>query len=303
MITLWRIFLASWKNLFRNAWISLATVFVFLLALLSVNVLLGVQAVVSQVVVALEDRVDIAVTFKPGTPQAVFDQAHFYLTSLPQVKELREVTSEQALKQFRELHAQDPKVLAALEELGGNPLGPQLVLKARHTDDYPTLLKAIQNPQYTTYVERQTYDTHEGAIALVQRVGDHVRLFASALIALFALFGLLIAFNAIRVAIYTQREEIAIMRLVGASSAFIRGPFLLEAVWLALGAFGLSVAFTYGLIVWSEPALRTLFDGQNPNLLQYFRQFSLQIVVFEGLGLVLLATLSSWLAVGRHIKR
>lgn len=303
MITLWRIFVASWKNLFRNAWISLATVFVFLLALLSVNILLGVQAVVGRVVVALEDRVDIAVTFKPGTPQAVFDQAHFYLTSLPQVKELREVTAADALKQFRELHAQDPKVLAALEELGGNPLGPQLVLKARHTDDYPTLLKAIQSPQYATYVERQTYDTHEGAIALVQRIGDQVRLFASALIALFALFGLLIAFNAIRVAIYTQREEISIMRLVGASTFFIRGPFLLEAVWLALGAFVLSIAMSYGLIVWTEPALRTLFDGQNPNLLAYFKQFSLQIFVFEGLGLVILAVLSSWLAVGRHIKR
>lgn len=303
MITLWRIFLASWKNLFRNAWISLATVFVFLLALLSVNVLLGVQAVVGRVVVALEDRVDIAVTFKPGTPQAVFDQAHFYLTSLPQVKELREVTAAEAIKQFRELHAQDPKVLAALEELNGNPLGPQLVLKARHTDDYPTLLKAVQSPQYASYIERQTYDTHEGAIALVERVGDQVRLFASALIALFALFGLLIAFNAIRVAIYTQREEISIMRLVGASSMFIRGPFLLEAMWLALGAFALSTAATYALIIWTEPALRTLFDGQNPNLLGYFRQFSLQIAVFEGLGLILLATLSSWLAVGRHIKR
>lgn len=303
MITLWRIFLYSWKNLFRNAWISLATVFVFLLALLSVNVLLGVQALVGRVVVALEDRVDISVTFKPETPSAVFDQARFYLTSLPQVRELKEISAAEALAQFRDLHAEDPKVLAALEEVGGNPLGPQLVMKARHTEDYPTLLKAVQNPQYATYIERQTYDTHEGAIALVQRIGDQVRLFASALIALFSLFGLLVAFNAIRVAIYTQREEIAIMRLVGASTAFIRSPFLLEAVWLAVGAFALSSAVTYGLIVWSEPVLRTLFDGQSPGLLGYFKQFTLQIVLFECVGLALLAILSSWLAVGRHIKR
>ena len=303
MITIWRIFIYSWKNLFRNAWISLATVFVFLLALLSVNVLLGVQALVGRVVVALEDRVDIAVTFKPETPQAVFDQARFYLASLPQVKELKEITAVEALATFRELHAQDPKVLAALDEVTGNPLGPQLVMKAHHTEDYPTLLQAVQNPQYTMYIERQTYDTHEGAIALVQRVGDQVRLFASALIALFSLFGLLVAFNAIRVAIYTQREEIGIMRLVGASTAFIRAPFLLEAVWLAVGAFLLSSAATYGLIVWTEPALRTLFDGQSPGLLSYFAQFWLQIVLLEGVGLTLLAVLSSWLAVGRHIKR
>ncbi len=303
MITVWRIFLASWKNLFRNGWISLATVFVFLLALLSVNILIGMQAVVGNVIQALEDRVDITLTFKPGTPASIYDQAHFYLVSLPQVKEVKEVSAEEALQSFRDLHAQDPNVLAALTEVSGNPLGPQMSIKARDTDDYPALIQATQNPQYASYIEEQRYDKPNDAIVLVQRIGDHVRLFASFLVALFSLFGLLVAFNAVRVAIYTQREEITIMRLVGASSAYIRMPFVLEGLWLALGAFILSTAVTYGLIVWAEPALRTLFDGQPPFLLAYFRQAWPQVVVFEGVGLALLAMLSTWLAVGRHIKR
>lgn len=299
----WRIFVYSWKNLTRNAWISLATVFVFMLALLSVNVLLGVQAMAGRVITALEDRVDITVTFKSDTPQAVYDQARFYLRSLSQVKDIKEVSKEEALVQFKATHKDDPAVLSALDEVGGSPFGPQLVVKAHRTEDYPFLTQAIQNPQYKQFIEKQTYDTHDGAIAIVQQIGDHVRLFVSALIAIFALFGLMIAFNAIRVAIYTQREEIGIMRLVGASSLFIRGPFILEGIWLAFIAFTFASGLTAGAVTWVEPMLRRLFDGQAAGLQEYFLLNLPLLLLFQLGGLALLAILSSWMAVGKYIKR
>ena len=297
-----RILKASVRNLWRNGWISLATIFVFSLALLSVNILLGVQSIVGSVARSLEEKVDITVTFKSDTPAAVVSQARFFVRSLPQVKDLEEITPEQALAEFKELHKNDPHVLEALNEVGGNPLGAKLVVKARHPDEYPFLIQAIQNPQYQPYIERQTYDRHEGAIALVEKAGRQVRLFASALIALFACFGLLMAFNAIRVAIYTQREEIAIMRLVGASNSFIRGPFILEGVWLAVIAFLLSAAATYALVLWSEPMfVRAL--GVDGGMQAFFRERLVQIVAIEGGGLVLLAMLSSGIAAGRYSRR
>ncbi len=300
--TAWRIFGASIRNLWRNGWISLATVFVFSLALLSVNVLIGVQSIVGSVARSLEEKVDITITFKSDTPAAVVSQARFFVRSLPQVKDLEEITPDQALKEFKELHKNDPNVLEALNEVGGNPLGAKLIVKARHPDEYPFLVQAIQNPQYQPYIERQTYDRHEGAIALVEKAGRQVRLFASALIALFACFGLLMAFNAIRVAIYTQRDEIAIMRLVGASNSFIRGPFVLEGVWLAVIAFLLSGLATYLLIVWSEPLLvRAL--GVDGGVRAFFQERFFQILSVEGGGLILLAMLSSGIAAGRYSKR
>ncbi len=297
-----RIVKASFRNLWRNGWISLATVFVFGLALLSVNVLLGVQSIVGSVAKTLEEKVDITITFKSDTPAAVVSQARFFVRSLPQVQDLQEITADQALAEFKELHKNDPNVLEALNEVGGNPLGAKLVVKARHPDEYPFLIQAIQNPQYQPYIEGQTYDRHEGAIALVEKAGRQVRLFASALIALFACFGLLMAFNAIRVAIYTQREEISIMRLVGASTAFIRGPFILEGVWLALIAFLLSAVATYALIIWSEPLfLRAL--GVDGGIYAFFEQRLPQIVAVEGGGLILLAMISSGIAAGRYSKK
>ena len=297
-----RVLKASVRNLWRNGWISLATVFVFALALLSVNVLLGVQSIVDSVARSLEERVDITVTFKPDTPTAVVSQARFFVRSLSQVKDIQEITPEQALQEFKELHKNDPNVLEALNEVGGNPLGAKLVVKARHPDEYPFLVQAIQNPQYQPYIERQTYDRHEGAIALVEKAGRKVRLFASALIALFACFGLLMAFNAIRVAIYTQRDEIAIMRLVGASNSFIRGPFILEGLWLALIAFSLSAVGTYLLITWTEPMfIRAL--GVDGGIRAFFESRLVQIAGIEAGVLVLLAMLSSGIAAGRYSKR
>jgi cell division protein FtsX len=78
-----RILKASLRNLWRNGWISLATIFVFSLALLSVNVLLGVQSIVGSVARSLEDKVDVTITFKPDTPPALVSQAHFFVRSLP----------------------------------------------------------------------------------------------------------------------------------------------------------------------------------------------------------------------------
>ena len=112
----WRVFVYSWKNLTRNAWIALATIFVFMLALLSINVLLSVQAIADRVITALEERVDITVTFKSDTPQGMFDQARFYLRSLSQVKEIKEISKEEALAHFKETHRSGRPLAGRSEE-------------------------------------------------------------------------------------------------------------------------------------------------------------------------------------------
>ncbi|MSR85428.1 FtsX-like permease family protein [Candidatus Uhrbacteria bacterium] len=303
MITLWRIFVTSWKHLARNLWIALATIFVFMMALLSVNVLLGVNAMLEKVVTLLEEKVDMTVAFKPTAPDAILQQARFYLTSLPQIKSVSVISPEQVLADFKLRHAQDPKILSALRDLPANPLGAQLIIHARQPDDYAFLAQAIQSPQYAAFIQSQTYNDHQSAIARVHDVSRQVRIVGSVLVAVFALFGLLIAFNAIRVAIYTQREEISIMRLVGASAAFIRGPFVLEGLWLAMLSLISSGAIIYSTVLWLEPILTPLFGGSDAGLQFFFVHQWSRIVLMEGVGLIGLVMIMSWLAVGKYIKR
>lgn len=298
----WRIFKASWTHVIRNLWIGLATIIVFMMAFLSVNTLLGANALVGRMVTMLEERIDVTLTFQPDTPEAVLSQARFYIASLPQTERVTMVTAEEALEAFKERNKNNPKITDALTELGTNPIGAQIVMKAKKPEEYAFLLEAAKNPQYASFVKSSSFDDHKEAIDRIQSIGQSVRLFTSALVAVFALFGLLAAFNAVRVAIYTHREEIAIMRLVGASSAYIRFPFVLEAIWLVLFAAALAAGVIWLGLDAVEPRLQALFEGET-GLRQFFATQWPLLILFQVGGLSLLTAFVSWIAVGRYIRR
>ncbi len=303
LVTTGRTIKYAWRNITRNVWMGLATVLVLVLALVSVNVLVGVNALIDTAVKTLENRVDISVYFKTETPDAVLQQAQFFMAGLSQVQSVNLLSADQALEVFKQRHAADPKMLEALGELDKNPLGATLVIKAKHTEDYPFLVEALQNPQFGFAIESKTYDDHTEAIRRVRDIGASVRFFGIALITIFGLFSMLIVYNAIRVAIYTQREEIGIMRLVGASGLFVRMPFVLEGLLLALIAVMITTGLVLGMIALIEPHVRTFFDGNDPGLRTFFVSQASFLLLTEGGLLGALVSLSSWAAVGKYLKR
>ncbi|MFH1620647.1 MAG: permease-like cell division protein FtsX [Patescibacteria group bacterium] len=302
-ITSWRIAVAAWKNFARNIWLALTTVFVLVLALLSVNVLVGVNVLLTNAVTMLENKIDVSVYFKQGTPQAVLEQAKFFMTSLPQVKSAELLSADRALESFKQKHANDPKILAALTELEQNPLGASLVLKAKNTSDYHFLLEALRNPQFDFAIESKNFDDHAETINQVRDISKSVKFFGLVLILIFALFSILIVYNTIRVAIYTQREEIGIMRLVGASSTYVRLPFVLEGIILALFALVVCSCIVITAAFYFDPRLMTAFGGTNPGLVDYFKNQVLLLAAIEGGGLSFLVGISSWAAAGKYLKR
>jgi cell division transport system permease protein len=165
------------------------------------------------------------------------------------------------------------------------------------------LLEALKNPQFGYAIESKNFDDHAETITRVREISDSVKLFGTVLILIFAIFSVLIVFNTIRIAIYTQREEIGVMRLVGASSAYVRFPFVLEGILLALFALILAGAVVYGVASYVDPQLRGIFDGTDPGLLTYFASNAPQLLLVEGGILSLLVALSSWAAVGKYLKR
>lgn len=302
-VTTWRVIVAAWKHFIRNVWLALTTIFVLTLSLLSVNVLLGVNVLLSGTVRTLEDKIDVSVYFKQDTPQAVLDQAKFFMMSLPQVSSADLIPADKALEAFKKRHEGDAKILGALGEIDKNPLGATLVLKAKQTSDYPFLLEALKNPQFDFAIESKNFDDHAETIARVREISGSVRLFGLGLIAVFAIFSILIVFNTIRVAIYTQREEIGVMRLVGASSAYVRLPFVIEGILLAAVSLFLTAGFVILLASSLDPRLRTLFDGSDVGLAAYFISHAFQLAIVEGASLAVLVALSSWAAVGKYLKR
>ncbi|MBD3251687.1 FtsX-like permease family protein [Candidatus Uhrbacteria bacterium] len=299
----YRVFKAAVQNIFRNAWLGIATVIVLVMALTSVNLLVGVNALIQNAVVILEEKIDVTVFFTPDADEAQTVQAKFFIADLPQVRSAELMTKEETLANFRERHVNNPEILEALDELDGNPFGATLKIKARHSSEYPFIIEALKNPQFGDAIEKKTYDDHSEAINRVEQLGESSRAFGMALIAVFALIGILIVYNTIRVAIYTQREEIGIMRLVGASSLFVRAPFVVQGIILAVIALLISAGLLAVGVVWIEPSLVSLYDGGSPGLVDYFRKEWLTLLIIEGGSIGLLVGLTSWAAAGKYLRR
>ncbi|MDD2785472.1 MAG: permease-like cell division protein FtsX [Patescibacteria group bacterium] len=298
-----RVLAFAWKNFTRNAWIGLATIIVLILSLLSVNVLLGVNAVSDAALHELEDKVDVSVYLKPETPAAILETARSYMASLPQTQSVELLDADKALADFKERHKDDPKVLAALDELDQNPLGASLVIKAKKTEDYPFLIEALQNPQFSFAVESKTYDDNSASIDRVQHIAQTVRFVGLILIVLFSVFSTLIVYNSIRIAIYTQREELGIMRLVGASNAIVRLPLILSGVFQAVLAFVFAGGLVFLALVFFDPKLRILFDGADPGMLTYFVNNFWTLAGIQLAAIVALVALASWAAAGKYLKK
>ncbi len=298
-----RVISFAWKNIIRNAWIGLATVLVLVLALLSVNVLIGVNALASSAINILEKKIDVSVYFIPETPDAILDQARSYMASLPQSESVKIYNAEQALEEFKLRHAEDPAIIDALNELDENPLGATMIIQAVKTSDYPFLMEALNNPQFSFAIESKTYDDHTIAIEQVEQIATTIRYFGLILTAVFIVFSALIVYNAIRVAIYTQREEIGIMRLVGASNMFVRLPLILDGIMFALLALLITATLIAIIISAGEPYLIAFYDGADPGLKTYFTRNLLLLVSSQALGLSLIVILASWAAVGKYLKK
>jgi cell division transport system permease protein len=298
-----RILRTALQNIARNLWLGIATVIVLVMALVSVNVLVGLNALLGNAVTVLEDKIDVTVFFKPDTNEALVKQARFFIGDLPQVKTVELLAPDQALEQFKQRHANDKEVLDALAELDKNPLGATVRIVARKTSDYPFIMETLKNPQFADAIESKSYDDHAASIDRVRSLADNARLLGSGLIAVFTLIGILIVFNTVRVAIYTQREEIGIMRLVGASSTFIRTPFVVQGLMLAAIAVLITAGIVMAGVAWVEPALRPLYDGGDPGLRTAFIGDWPRLLLIEGGGLALLVGLTSWAAVGKYQKR
>ncbi|MDP3985131.1 MAG: permease-like cell division protein FtsX [bacterium] len=297
-----RVIVFAARNFWRNIWLSVITVSMLVLTLLSVNVLVVLQVLGGTAVRAVESRIDVTASFVPNTTPDIVGEVRSYLLGLPQVVSVKTITAEEALEAFKERHKQNLQLLRSVEEVEGNPFGATLVIRARSVADYPFILEALENPSYRPYIQNKNFADHAAIIARITHLTAQLQKFGIILASIFAAIAVLIVFNTIRVAIYTYREEIGIMKLVGASPWFIRAPFLVEGIFYSVVAVAITALLVFPMLTVIEPYLRTFFEGTEVGLTAYFWRNFFTIFGLECAALILLNTLSSSFAVGRYLK-
>ena len=292
----------AFQDFWRNFWLSVVTLTVLVLALLSVNVLISLSAVSEKIVGSIQNHVDISVFFKGEAEQAQVDNFNVRLKNLPEIKSTEFVSSDSALVAFKAKHKDDPMILEALQELESNPLSGSVVIKAKNVEDYGKILNFLQLEENKSIIKYQNYTDYKKIIEQVQVISGKVEKFSLALTIFFAIIAILIVFNSIKVTIYTHKEEISVMRLVGATSGFIRSPFLLEAILFAIIACAISIGLLYLILGALGPYLSNFLEAYNFNLVQYYNQNFIVIFGLELLAITLLNIFSSGIAIGRYLK-
>ena len=298
-VTIKRVIKYGYLNFRRNGWLSTATVLVMTMALFVLGWLMMLSVVANTALSSLENKIDISVYFKNNSNESDITAVKEDLTVLPEVAKVDYVSSEEALNDFRKRHKDNKLISDSLEELGGNPLSASLNIKAKDARNYAAISEFLSAKNYPA-IDKINYFENQKVIERLSSVVNASRLFGSALVLFLGFIAVLVAFNTVRLAIYTMREEINIMRLVGATAWFIRGPFLFEG--MIYGAIASLVAtFSFFPILWviSSPLSAAL---SGVNISSYFKSNFFEffgIMVFAGISL---GVISSFIAIRRYLK-
>lgn len=301
-ITFYRVGKFAWQGFWRNIWLSLATVSIMALAGLTVNTLIALNVVADSTMTALEKKIDVSLYLVPEATEAQAVEVKDYLEQLAQVATVRYVSPAQALERFRIRHAKDSAILQSLEELDTNPLAATLIVTARRPESFPEILEIIDHSPHRKLVAEENFADHRRTIAEISAIADRINRAGVAVTVTFIVIAVLIVFNTIRMAIYTQREEIAIMKLVGASNTFITAPFIVASVLYGGLSTAITVALTFPLLDAIQPYLQNFFSGIPLDIVVHFRDNFFVIFGAQLMGIIVLVVLGSGIAIRRYLK-
>lgn len=230
VLTITRTFKESIASILRNGWLSIATISILIMSLYIISVFFVFTSIGDSMLRDIKSKANISVYFDSDASEETILAAKKEMESLPEVKMVEYVSKETALENFKRDNASDPIILESLDVIEENPLLGYLVIKANSPTDYQKIAESVKIADFSESVSRVNYNKNKELIDKLNSVIATIQKVGISLGVLFAAISLLITFNAVRITIYAHKQEIEIMRLVGASNMFIRLPFIFEGV-------------------------------------------------------------------------
>lgn len=296
-----RIIKFSFQDLARNAWLSIVTITILLLALFSINTLITVQVVSDNAISAIKDKIDISLYLNSEAPESEIINLKESLEANPKVRAVEYISKTSALAEFRTKYQNNDPILSALKELGKNPLSPSLIILPADIEQSSLLineLKVLDSP----IIESRDFTDNSVILNKISNITQRIKELGLFIILIFILTSLLVVYNAIRVAIYTHRQEIEIERLVGASNFFIYMPYIFSSFLYSLISITIIIAAFFPILTLIQPYLELFFTGYNVNILSYFIENFVLIFGLQFLVIFLINMVASLIAVRRYAK-
>lgn len=295
-----RVIYSGWKSFLRNKSFSVAVVFILVFVLVLIPCLFVFQGITQFLTSSVQEKADISVYFvQESLPEDIL-LVQEELEKLPEVKSVSYFSKQEVMEEFIEKHKDDEKIMQGLEEYGDNPFFACLNIKAFQASQYENIMLFLQASFINDYIDHTSYTESRTIIEKIFSITSFVNNAGIFLAIIFSLTAILVCFSQIRLAIVSSKEEIKLMRLIGASNWFIRGPFVAQAImagiisaFIAMFIFSLSCFFL-------SPTIE-VFIGDF-SVFEYFVDnfaliFSIQFII--GISL---SSLSSVFAIRKYLK-
>ena len=295
-----RIFKSGWISFWRNRWLSIAAMSVMCLTIFVITSLVMVSVMTNSLVKTLQDKIDVSVYFRLDAEEKDVLDAREALVDLSEVESVEYVSREEALARFEKRHEDNPVLMQSLDELDDNPLGASLNIKAQLASQYEAIVGFLSHDDFKDIIDKVNYRENQAVIMKVNSITNAIQKTGFIVSIILAAMAILVAFNTIRITMYSSREEINVMKLVGASKWFIRGPFLVEGALYGIIAGVVTLVAFYPILLYLSPKITTYLPGTD--LLYFFQANFWGILMMQiGIGIALGMT-SSLVAIRRYLK-
>ncbi|MDE1970230.1 MAG: ABC transporter permease [Patescibacteria group bacterium] len=295
-----RIFKYGFSSFWRSGLLTTATVAIMVVALSVFSGLIFFNVVTKTALTSLQDKIDITVYFKTDADEAAILQVKSAIENLDETQSVAYISRTEALDTFREKHKNDTVVISALDALGDNPLQASLNIKAKDPRQYATIASYFDTPSVQPIVDKVSYQQNEVVINRLIKVIDTAERGGLIITILFLCIAGLVAFNTIRLAIYANREEIGVMRLVGALNSFISAPYVVQGILQGIVASFITLLIMLPTIHLVSPYIQAMIPEMD--LWSYFVANMLGIFALQTLAGIVLGGVSSLIAVRRYLK-
>lgn len=305
LITFRRIIRTGFVNFLRNAWLSIAAMAVMLITLTIVLFSVIANATFSNTILQITDRIDISVYLKDEVTLDQRDKLLAELKASPNVRSVEYISKEEALTNYKKQNAENTDLLVAISQTD-NPLPASLQIKPNDVNRIGDIKTYLEQPEVKALQSDETSYSgdRKEAVDKITSATNFMRRAGVIGVLVFAIISMLIIFNTIQMAIFNRRDELTIMRLLGASTWFIRGPFVVESVMYGVISAIISIALLNGLFAVSSSTLQAtslgLLDINYAN--RYFGDHFWTILTLQLAVGIFIGAASSTIATRRYLK-
>jgi cell division transport system permease protein len=303
MIQLIRVLQAGLRNFMRNMWLSTAATAVMTITLTIIVISFISNSALTSTIKGVTDKIDISIYLKDSVTPAQRDAFQTSLKSQENVESIRYLSKDDALALYKEENKNNPTLIKGLE-FAGNPLPASFRIKAKDPKKLDGILAVTQRNEYKGLLDTDRQSTYQGenkeTINRIVRFSNFFKTAGLVASVIFVIISTLIIFNTIRMAIFTRRDEIEIMKLVGATKWFIRGPFIFEAALYGIIAAAIAVTLSYALLLGGASKLGSYINFQST--IDFFQHYPLLVIGGELVIGICIGAFSSMLAMSRYLK-